>query len=353
MPNSKEKALEICAVYSYMNFLIDSKQIEESEVQETLKQINDVEVFLSHYITDEKKDIGNLLDSVYILNPIYKDILTYANNYSLFSVNIPNANIKDLINYAKDFLNCIDPNLLDLLNKLIDNELIVEAEINDFGGKCHKINGDYSGIIIRYNTMNFYKAITVVHEMGHAYYHYLNKSNPTLVRSNIANEIIPRIMEQLFLVYLRENHLLDENKLDQYERFFMLHQLNITNSVYIINKLLINGIVNTDFHVEKMKTQLEYDDYYNLSIIKPKDDNFQQYLSFIYNYYSYAFILSMIIRENYLEDKSATIKYIKEIPNLALDMNACEFISQFDKNDYLNATKRNISRVLSKIYYKK
>ena len=55
MPNSKEKALEICAVYSYMNFLIDSKQIDKDDVNSILEQINDVEVFLSHYITDEKK----------------------------------------------------------------------------------------------------------------------------------------------------------------------------------------------------------------------------------------------------------------------------------------------------------
>ena len=353
MPDSKEKAMNICTIYSYMNFLIDSRQIEKEKAQEILEQINDVEIFLKHYVVDEKKKISSLIDSVYILNPIYKDILNYANNYSLFNINIPNVNIKNLIEYAQDFLYSIDPNLISLFNKLIDNELIVETTLDEFGGKCHKINGEYSGIIIEFNTRNFYKAVTLVHEMGHAYYHYLNKSNPTLVRSNIANESMPRIFEQLFLLYLRENYLLDKNSLDQYERFFMLHQLHMTNSVYIFNKLLINEEIPVDFHVENMKALLSFQEYYDLSIIKQKDSDFQKYMSFMYNYYSYALILSMIIRENYIEDKDETIKLIKELPNLAIDMDAMEFIDQFDKNDYLNATKKNISRILSKTHYKK
>lgn len=353
MPDSKEKAISICMVYSYINFLIDSKQIEKDEAKEILEQINDIEIFLRHYVTDEKKEINSLLNSIYILNPIYKDILTYANNYPLFNINIPKSNLTNLINYAKDFLNYIDPNLLILFNKLIDNQLIVEATIKDYGGKCHKINGDLSGIIIRYDTINFYKAITLVHEMGHAYYHYLNKTIPNLIRSNIVNECLPRIFEQLFLVYLRENYLIDENSINQYERFFMLHQLNLTNSVYIINKLLMDNVINDDFRVENIKATLSFNDYNNLSIIKPKNNEFQQYLSFVNNYYSYAFILSMIVRENYLENEEETIKFIKEIPTLSIDMDAIEFINIFNKNDYLNATKKNISRVLSKSFYKK
>lgn len=353
MPDSKERALNICTLYSYINFLVDSKQISNEEVREILEQINDVDIFLKHYVGDEKKEIGSLLDSIYILNPIYKDILTYANNYPLFSINIPKTNLTNLIKYAQEFLNHIDPNLLSLFNKLLDNELIVESNVDDYGGKCHKINGDISGIIIRYDTINFYKAITVVHEMGHAYYHYLNKTMPNLIRSNIANESIPRIFEQLFLVYLRDNYLIDDNSLDMYERFFMLHQLHLTNSVYIINKLLIDNVINDDFHIENINANMSYNDYYDLSIIKPKNNEFQKFISFVNNYYSYAFILSLIIRENYINNKEETIKFIKEIPTLAIDMDALEFINLFEKNDYLNATKKNISRVLSKTHYKK
>ena len=353
MPNSKEKAMQICLISSYINFLVESMQISKEKASKIIEQINDVDVFLKHFVADEKKEIYSLLDSASILNPIYKDILNYSNNYPLFSGNIPNINIEKLINYAKDFLFYIDSDLLQLFNKLLDKDLIVESDINDFGGKCHKLNGDLSGIIIKYNAVDFYKVMTIIHEMGHAYYHYLNKSIPNLTRSNIANECIPRTLEQLFLVYLKDNYLIDENTINKYERFFLIHQLRLTNSVYIINNLLIKNIINSDFYPENIKAILSYPDYYELSIIKPKDNEFMKYLSFSYNYYSYAFILSQIIRENFVENPNETIKFIKEIPFLAIDMNAKEFIDLYDKNDYLSATKKNISRILSKKYYKK
>ena len=353
MPNNKDKAMKTCLIYSYINFLVDSNQLEKSKVKKILEQINDIDIFFKHYITDEKKEINSILNSIYYLNPIYKDILNYANNYPLFNIDLPNANIENLIKYAKDFLNYIDPNLIKLFNRLIDNQLIVETSVDDYGGKCHKLNGNVSGIIIRYDTLNFYKVLTVVHEMGHAYYHYLNKCFPNLIRSNIANECIPRIFEQLFLIYLKENYLIDENSLNKYERYFMLHQINITNAVYIVNKLLMDNIINDDFNIDNIKTKMSFNDFYNLSIIKPKNNDFQKYLLFTNNYYSYAFILSSIIRENYLQNKDDTIKFIKEIPSLSIDFDALEFIDLFSKNDYLNATKKNISRVLSKTHYKK
>ena len=353
MPNSKEKALEICLLYSYINFLSDSKQITKEKTRELLLQINEVEVFIKHYATDDKMHVFSLLNSTSILNFLYKDILTYANNYSLFNVPIPMVNISNLTSYAINFLNSIDPELVKLFKKLMDNDFIVECDINNFGGKCHKLTGDLSGIIIRYDTSSFYKIMTVVHEMGHAYYNYLNKCSPNLIRTNIANECIPRIFEQLFLVYLKENHLMNENDISKYERFFTVHQLNITNSVYIVNKLLLDKEINYDFYIDNIKANLLYQDYYDLSIIKPKTNEFQTYIAFNNNYYSYAYLLSMIIRENYLEDKKETIKLIKDIPYLARDMDSFEFINMFDKNDYLSATKKNISRVLSKTYYKK
>lgn len=353
MPDSKERAMLICLVYSYINFLVDSNQLDSNYVKNILTQINDIEIFLKRFFTDEKKDINLLISSARILNPMYKDILNYANKYPLFRIDIPNVNITEFITYAEEFFKHIDSNLLSLFHLLLKNELIVETNVNGFGGKCHKLTGDLSGIIIKYDTVNLYKVLTVIHEMGHAYYNYLNKSRPTLKRSNIATESISRILEQLFLIYLKDNNLLKENDILKYERFFMIHQLNLTNSVYIINKLLIEGIVYPNFYIENIKADLLFSDYYDLSIIKPKDAEFNKHISFINNYYSYAFLLSMIVRENYLENKDDTINFIKEIPIYSQNMNAIEFINMFNKNDYLNATKKNISRVLSKTNYKK
>ena len=226
-------------------------------------------------------------------------------------------------------------------------------DLNEYGGRCHKFDGDTSGIVLQHYTVNFYKTLAFVHEMGHAYYHYLTMAYPNLTRSKITSEVMPRIFEQLFLVFLKENHLIDENSIEKYERFFIIHQLNLTNSTYILNKLLMSGIINSDFHVENITANLSNKDYYRLSIIKPKTDDFKKYISFTTNYYSYAFLLSMIMRENYVEDHEETIKLIKKLPLLSENMDNIEFINMFNKTDYLNTTKKNISRVLSKTHYKK
>lgn len=353
MTGSKDKALLINTVYTYLKYLMDSNQMTKEEAAKVLQHINEIDSFLKHYVQDENKGINAILESSYILNPMYKDILNYANKYRLFRINIPSVSINKLITYAKDFLYHIDPKLFSLLNYLIENDLVVMTSLDDANGKCFRLTSDKSGIIINYDNVDFGEVATVIHEMGHAYYNYLSKGNPNLVKSNIAIECIPRILEQLFLVFLKENNLLDNNTITQYERYFMMFQLNLTNSVYIINKLLMSGSIKGDFHIEKIKTLMSHEDFNNLGIIKQKDDSYQCFMDFIDNYYSYAFLLSMIVRENYIEDKDGTREFIKEIPYYSREYNAIEFIDMFHKTDYLNATKKNISRVLSKTNYKK
>ena len=353
MPKSKEKALKICLLYSYINFLVESKQLDKNDFNNIIKCINEVEVFLKYYVEDEKEQVNSLLYSTKYLNSLYEDILKYANNYPLFNVPIKNINFEKIFDASKDFFKYIDIELFNLFKKLFDEELIVECLIENYGGKCHKLDGNISGIIINYNNIPFYKIFALVHEMGHAYYHYLNKCTPNLVRSNIINECMPKIFEQLFLLYLKDNYLIDDNCLDQYERNYIINQLNITNSVYIINKLLLNELISYDFHIEKIKTFLSYNDFYNLSIIKPKNNDNQQYLAYNNNYYAYAYLLSSIIREKFIENPKETRKLIKELACYGRRLDSFEFINLFDKNDYLNATKKNISRVLSKTHYKK
>lgn len=353
MPNGKEKAVKICLLYSYLNFYRDSKQLTEDEIMDIVNNLNEIEVFERHYFPNEQNSVNSLLNSTYKLNNIYKSVLTHATNYNLFSI-VPNTpiSIKKLFSYAKDFMNYIDPNMLDLLYRLIEDDLVFECEINDFGGKCFKLDGDKSAIVIKYNTLPLIKIFTIVHEMGHAYFHYLTRGNPNLIRTNLANESMSRIMEHLFLEYLKTNYLIDKNTIDEYERFFTMHQLYITNSVYIINKLLLCDAIDVDFHIENIKIQLDFDDFYNLSIIKPKDNTTQAYLKYSNNYYAYGYLLSMVIRDHFLKDEKETRKFIRELPVLARELNADEFIDLFSKEEYINATNKNISRVLSKTYYK-
>ena len=354
MPNSKAKAIEICLIFSYINFYIESKQITKEEANKLILLLNENEVFLKHYVHQEKNQIIGLLNSTSELNDMYKSILTNANNYNLFTVPLPdNINIKKLFSYAKDFMKFMGNDVINLFNKLIANDLVYETDIADYGGKCYKLDGDTSAIIIRFDTIPFYKIFAIVHELGHAYFHYLGRGVPTLMRSNLANESMPRIFEHLFLEYLRNNYLIDKNTLDLYERFFYMHELSITNSVYIVNKLLIEQKIPADFHLENIKIKLDPNDYNKLSIINPKYDKEQEYLGFTYNYYAYAFLLALVMKERFSKDELEARKFIKNFPAYARELESTELINLFDKSEYINSTNKNISRVFSKTIYKK
>jgi len=354
MPNSKAKAIEICLVFSYLNFYIESKQISEDEAKEYTLSLNESEVFLKHYVHQEKNQVLALLNSSSELNDMYENILTHANKYNLFTVPLPNnINIKKLFSYAKDFMSFMGNDVINLFNKLVDNDLVYETDIANYGGKCYRLDGNTSGIIIRFDTIPFYKIFAIVHEMGHAYFHYLGRGVPTLMRSNLANESMPRIFEHLFLEYLRNNYLIDHNTLDLYERFLFMHELSITNSVYIVNKLLIDEKIPADFHLENITFKLDQKDYNNLSIINPKYNKEQDFMGFIYNYYAYAFLLAMVMKERFSKDELETRKFIKDFPSYARELNASELINLYDKTEYINSTNKNTSRVFSKTIYKK
>lgn len=355
MPDSKEKALKICLVISYLDFYYESKQITENERNEILSLINELDSFFKYYIHDEQESVIEVLNSCSKLTDMYQSILNYANNYNLFTI-LPTANIsaKTMLSCAEEFMYYIDKDVLELYYKLLEDGLVRETDINNFdGGCCVKLDGNTSGIVIDIYNVPLHKMFTIVHEVGHAYFHYLNKGIPSLSRTNLARETMPRIFEQLFLDYLKENRLIDSNNLDIYERFFIMHQLKLTNSVYIINKLLLDGSINPSLRVEDVKIKLEHQDYYNLSIIKPKNDNDQIYLGYDYNYYAYAYLLSTLIKERFKKDEQETRKFIKEFPVYTRELTSEELIDLFNKSEYINVVNKNTARVLSKTHYKK
>lgn len=352
MDNNKEKQIKICTLYSYLNFLVNSNQITKKEATEVLKLINEPEVFLKGLTKVEIQNVNSILDSIDELNFLYKNILLYANNYHLFRIDIPDVNIQNLLSHAFDFLKYFDIDAYDLYQKLYQNNLIVECNINDFGGTCQKIDGEKSGIILRYNTASFYKIVTLIHEIGHAYYHYLDKTTPNLNRTKLTNEVMSRIFEQLFLLYLKENYLIDNNSINLYERFFHVQQIGLLNASHIINELLLNNIISPQFHIEEIEADLSKEDFKKLSIQNKPILEFQKFVKFESNYYAYAYLFSNIIRERFRINQSETKKLIKDIPYLSRIYTANEFINLFDKQEYLNSTKKNINRVLKKNYYK-
>ena len=116
MPKGKEKALKTCFFYTYISFLLESKQINNDEALFYSKQINEPEYFLKQFFQEERLQVNNVLFACEKLTSLYKSILNYANNYNLFTIPLPNINIKKLMYNVRQFFDYLDPEI----NKLFD-----------------------------------------------------------------------------------------------------------------------------------------------------------------------------------------------------------------------------------------
>ena len=353
MPNNnKEKAIEIKSLYSFVHFFLETEQITKKEAYKVLSQVNEYKTLYSHYINKEKNNVIDIYNSCDKLNSMYKNILDYANKFDLFIVQVPDVNFNLLLKAAKEFMRFIDNDVIDLFNKMVDNKLIFEKVTNNYAGETYRLDCNPPGFILKYNNITFDKINTLIHEMGHVYYFYLEKNYPNIVKSNLTNECMSIIFESLFIDYLRLNYLVDSESINRYERCYNINKLHIINATYLVNELLMDGKINVNYQIEKTKLELSFEDFYKLSIIKPKDDKYLKYLSFDQNYYAYGYILSTIIREMFQKNEIEARKFIKELPTYARELNARDLINLFDKTDYINATNRNTAKVLSKTFYK-
>ena len=352
-PSSIERSIITANLFNYLRFLRDSKQISDKDLVSYVAKINDTHTYSKHYIQAELPRVREILDITGLLNELYINVLNHANRYQLFTPNLPETNIIKLIKYAKEFFKYIDNDFYKLFMTIVDNNRLFESEKLDYGGICFNIGQGQSALVLRYDTYNLYKIFTLVHEMGHAYHNYLTRAKPLLNQTYLSIECISRTFEQLFFIFLRDNHLLDNNSLDTYERIFHMHQLKITNSSYIVNRLLLEKSIPTNFYLNRIKPDLTYEEYQQLSIIKVKCPEYQNFLSYDYNFYSYAFMFSLIMREMFIEDERNAKKFIQNFTSYDKNLSAFELLNLFDKTEYLNATNKNTSRILSKTKYKK
>ena len=354
MPVSKERSMQFRALREYLHFLHRVENISKEEFADIMNGVNESNYYIEHFATDEYPRVQEMLNIENKLNGLYKGVLNYAKHYSLFTEEIPLVNLNKMRKAVTEFLKFIDNDAYRIYNDLINDKLIYEALLKDAGGVCYNISGDKTAIVLKYDTAFFYKALSLVHEIGHSYYFYLARTNPHLAVTGIAIESMSRTFEQLFLLYLKENHIIDSNVLAIYERFFLMQQLDIINGCYIVNRLLSNNQIKPSFYLSEIKPDLSYEDYCKSCIIKPvNEEEFKDYLSYNRNYYAYGHLLSMVIRERFSKDEQETRKLIKDIPYLAKVYTASEFIDLFSKNEYMNANNKNTARVLKKTHYKK
>jgi oligoendopeptidase F len=255
-----------------------------------------------------------------------------------------NIDLDKILYIGEDFFKSIDINLYNLYQTLLSKELIIEKLKHDSSGNCGYINGHLSGITLDMHIQNLYKVITLVHEMGHAYDNYLNKTQDNL-SFQISIEVTSMTLELLFLYYLSQNNILSTDEIKVCQRKYLTDYLLRMNNAFIYNKFFIE---------KKLLIQDSTVDINELShrriILNNLSHKYLQFINENCNYYAVGLMFAAIFLEHYKNDAKGTIKEIKNFSYLSNSLTTKEIINYFDKGDLINSTSSNIKKALKKAH---
>ena len=225
-----DRDLKIIYLVQYLYFLLYSNEISLDEFKHIYKNIN--------YDVNGKTIANSDLDnSILLLTCLYEEILNYANHYNTFFVDSPKINYNEMLKYVEEFLKYIDYSIYKEYKEMSNSNLVkMVKRLSCASGLTFKIGNGKNCILVE-NLRDFYTIITLVHEIGHVYYDHLSQKIPNNKAPFIETECLSVTFEYLFILFLKNNHLIDRNTLDMGERNVFIRNLSIMNNAYIYNMI--------------------------------------------------------------------------------------------------------------------
>lgn len=345
MPDGIDKDIEVNFLNNMLAYLKKTKQISLEDYEEYKELIKLVFFKSIEHINEERKiqhdDFYTVREDLLYL---YQNVLDYVKDYQLNVKTMNTINPEENLNLVIGFFKWLNIGVYKLYNNLNKKDLIYDIFDNRFAGLTYQIGKDEYAIAICPLADGLRQLFTLVHEMGHIYYYHIQRDNPSLSSNLIATECIPKIFERLFISYLRENNLLEKKLLDNFEYNRHLADLLYVDSSYVVNKIMIdNDSSKWDY------SHLSFNDFKKQSILNPKVfSQYKDHLKYVYNKYSYAFLLASIVQKKYAKDEKWVKSFIKEFPKLARNTSSKEIINLFTTEEYINATNNTSSKILTK-----
>lgn len=348
MNDNKERFRLFCELQQYLYLLPEIKMLSTDDVINISKQINDLKALEEKYDAMQNKVFNDIANNLQYFNKIYRSILVNADKYPLFSMHYPYYNLKRLINYAIEFFKLMGNDVYELYKRLQNKELILEKDQTSYGGLCWNINGHLSSIILYTNSTNLYKIIALVHEMGHAYDNYLNRTHDYKLDVQINSEITSITFEHLFIKFLMNEKLLkEEDAKIIYHNFFTQH-IKLMHEAYIYNNLVMNNIIwpGKNFLIieEKDKTIIKK---YNIMKNNMLSKDIQS-IKAVSNEYAIGTLVSFIMMNHYTQNKIDAIKEIKDLSMFSPVSNTEDILNLITKLGSIDIINKNTYKILIK-----
>ncbi len=345
MKDNKER-YQLYQTFLYsLSFLEHIDLLNEDKINSLIDETIDTDKIDDRMLFLQYDNLSDIQNNISKINGLYRPILKNASNYPIYSHYYPTISEKEALSYAGKFFKMIGQDVYNLYKNLIENDLVYQKSSYDKGGTCGYLYNGLSSIILRMNVSNIYKAIALVHEMGHAYDNYINQTADYKRCHQINCEVTSMTFEQLFIYFLEQNNLLDKENASSCQRNYITNYLLIMNGAYFVNQLLTNCEMNG-----KDVLTLDEKDIEKYSILH--SNSAYEYLSdtkFNDNYYGIGLIFSSIFKEHFAKNPSEAIKEIKELSILSQNMKTAEILNYYSKTDLINATNKNVSKTLKKI----
>ena len=341
MPNSREKDVEVVNLCNYLKYLNMIGKLTDNNYKEFQDIIT---IMFSNTFKYTEKERIILLNDFYDqkekLSDLYQEVLLFAKDYKLDIKNLTKFNNNEYKKYIIDFLKWFDEDLLNIYINLDNNGLIHKFIHDRYIGFAYQIGKDEYAIMINQEN-ELQTLITMIHELGHIYYYHINRNNPELIPRYLPSECISTSLERIFIIYLKQNNLIDNTIISEYENNKHIKDLMKMDCSYVVNKTLVDNNSNNRI--------ITYEDYKKIGILSHKSfKDCEFHLRYRQNKYSYALLFSSVIEERFIKDENWVKHFLKEYPKLVKEQDSKTLINLFYANHYINATNRKTNKVLVK-----
>lgn len=323
LKNENVKEEYINELIAYALFVYYSGYITEEEFNYSISKIQ-TNPCVASYLRERNNSINNFITNNSLLNNFYYRALSIYQNYDLRPLSVLNIdkNIKDYFISFLKYMNCYD------LYEELENKKRISYESPVLGHSICVGNKSKSYIIINEND-NFYRYLTLSHEIAHALENRVLKKRKQYFDSPYINEIMSITFNRIFIEYLKENNVLSGNEINTLKNNIEINCHRYIEWSFIITEAVKHG----NFFI---------DDYDIVLYI----DKLRSKRSLTDHNYGLGSVFSLSLLNMWRKGDRA---FINDIPNMLFflsKMNLKELIELFDKYD-------NVEKELDKILSKK
>ena len=331
-----------------LSFLYQINEITSEELDNYLGMLVDTDKMKKLFTKPKELSLHDIYANTEKLNKIYRPILSNIKNHEFKMQKYGIDDFDKILYYVEDFFKLLGNDVYKLYLNIIKHNLIVEKR-NSVSNIFNILNkGELSSIILEMNIVPLYKAINLVHEVGHAYDNYLNKTQDYKRAFQINVEFTSITFELLFLFYLKENNLISERlQKVSFQNYYTDYLLRMNNA-YIYNKLFLEHKLPTNLRTFNRK-YFNQDNLFNEGIIKnPLSKEYLEDISHYSNYYALGLLFSSYYLTKFQSNPKDTIKEIKDFSCLSNNFNTNDVINYYNIDELIKNTIKITSKILKK-----